>query len=170
MSNLRLLNETTVSSGVSSVDVTNVFSFDFDIYQIDISDMTSNANSYWYLRLINSSGSVLTTDYDNATLLIRSNDAFVEYKGTDKVSLWSNLNICYTDGNSGVFYIFNPFSSSNYTFMLGQETGYGYSSSRTNKNIGVYPNTTSCSGISIANYSSTFTGGTIRTYGLRVDT
>ena len=33
MSNLRLLNETTVSSGVASVSVTDVFSSNFDIYK-----------------------------------------------------------------------------------------------------------------------------------------
>ena len=34
MSNLRLINETTVSASTSSVSVTDVFSADFDIYKI----------------------------------------------------------------------------------------------------------------------------------------
>ena len=32
MSNLRLINETEITSSVSSVDITDVFSADFDIY------------------------------------------------------------------------------------------------------------------------------------------
>ena len=168
MSNLRLINETEVTSGVSTANVTDIFSADFDIYKVDISDM-AGANAYWYLRLINSSGSVITTTYDNATLLMKSNTTFSEYRGTNTASMWATSNISYSDGNSGVFYFFNPFSSSSYTFMLGQETGYGFSASRTNKNIGVYKNTESITGISILNYSSTFSSGTIRTYGLRVD-
>ena len=120
MSALRLINETEVTSGVSTVNVTDIFSADFDIYKVDISDM-AGANSYWYLRLINSSGSVITTSYDNATLLMRSNNTFVEYIGTNTASMWATSNISYSDGNSGVFYFFNPFSSSSYTFMLGCE-------------------------------------------------
>ena len=55
MSNLRLINETTFSS-VSTVNVDNVFSADYDIYKIT-SDV---AGQYGLLRFINSAGSVMT--------------------------------------------------------------------------------------------------------------
>ena len=45
MSNLRLINETTISSAVSSVDITDVFSADFDIYKITASKMTTAGSS-----------------------------------------------------------------------------------------------------------------------------
>jgi hypothetical protein len=169
MSNLRLLNETTVISGVSAFSVTDIFSADYDIYKIVIDDVVS-ANGYWYLRPINSSGSVITTSMDNATLLLRADTTYVEYKGTNAASWWATSNICYSSGNNGVFYIFNPYSSSTYSFMLGSDTGYAFSHNRTNKNIGVYKNTVSITGIQISQQSGgTFTAGQIRTYGLRVD-
>ena len=68
MSNLRLINETEITSTVSSVDVQNVFSSDFDIYKITVAINESSAgNQEWIrLRLINSgSGSIITaSEYD----------------------------------------------------------------------------------------------------------
>ena len=48
MSNLRLINETTVSSSVANVSVTDVFSENFDIYKININNIdltTSGSNA-----------------------------------------------------------------------------------------------------------------------------
>ena len=42
MSNLRLLNETTISSSVTRVEVTDVFTSDFDIYQIVFKNFTAD--------------------------------------------------------------------------------------------------------------------------------
>jgi len=174
MSALRLIKETEVISGVSSINITDVFSSDFDIYMVDFSNLLSTSSSYYYIRCINSSGSVVSTGNDFATHLIRSNGTEYEYRGTNTVSMWATSNVVVSvsngnTGNAGVLYFFNPFSSSSYTFMLGQEAYYGYSSSRQNKHIGVHTNTTSMTGINLLNYAETFTGGTIRTYGLRVD-
>ena len=115
-------------------------------------------------------GSVIATSMDNATLLLRADTTYVEYKGVGAASWWATSNICYASGNNGVFYIFNPYSSSTYSFMLGSDTGYAWSYNRTNKSIGVYKDTESITGIQISQQSSgTFTAGKIRTYGLRVD-
>ncbi len=70
MSNLRLINETTALGGTNSVDVNNVFSADFDIYKITISNASSETqldNNTMSLRLINSSGSTISSsNYDKA--------------------------------------------------------------------------------------------------------
>ena len=170
MSNLRLLNETTVTSGVSAFSVTDIFSADYDIYKVVIDDVVS-ANGYWYLRPINSGGSVIATStMDNATLLLRADTTYVEYKGTNAASWWATSNICYSSGNNGVLYIFNPYSSSTYSYMIGSDGGYAWSYNRHNRNIGVYKNTESITGIQISQQSSgTFTAGKIKIYGLRVD-
>ena len=63
MSNLRLLNETTVTSGVSTISTTDVFSSDFDIFKITLEGFYASTIDYFYLRLINSSGSVIATTY-----------------------------------------------------------------------------------------------------------
>ena len=60
MSNLRLINETTVTSSVSTVSVTDIFSTNFDIYKI-VGDFTSSGgDSDSSLQFINSSGSVIS--------------------------------------------------------------------------------------------------------------
>ena len=171
MSNLRLINETTVTSGVSSFNMTDIFSADYDIYKVTISDVVST-NGYWYLRPINSSGSVIaTSDMDNARLLQKANASFGKDPGTNTSSLWHVQSIAYSSGTNGVFYIYNPFDSSSYTFMTGVQVGYfSANGSRNQTNIGVYRNSDSITGLNISQQSSgTFTAGKLRTYGLRVD-
>ena len=66
MSNLRLINETTVTSA-SNISVTDVFSADFDIYNVTVSNLSSDnvSHSNAYVRLVNSSGSLVTaSNYD----------------------------------------------------------------------------------------------------------
>ena len=170
MSNLRLIDETTISSAVSSVNVTDIFSSDYDVYKLVIDDMVST-NGYWYLRPINSSGSVVASgDNDNATLLLKANASFVEYTGGDTTSIWNTANICHSSGNNGVFYFFNPYNSSTYTYMIGDDIGYAFSYARPTTNVGVHMLTSRITGLNISQQSSgTFSAGQIRTYGLRVD-
>ena len=69
MSNLRLINETEITSGVATVNITDVFSADFDIYKITTSGFTTVSTTSTDLdgRFINSSGSVISSSsYDNA--------------------------------------------------------------------------------------------------------
>ena len=69
------------------------------------------------------------------------------------------------------YYIFNPFSTSSYTFVLQQATGLIAGVMRIGKGIGVLSELSSITGIYIGLEESTtnMTSGTIRTYGLRVD-
>ena len=77
-----------------------------------------------------------------------------------------------SEGGGGVAYVFNPFSTSSYTFMINQNLGflvgtYAYG----NKQISVLKQTASITGINIFNAtnSDNFGGGTVKIYGLRVD-
>ena len=71
MSNLRLINETTVTSA-NNISVTDVFSADFDIYNVTVSNLSSDSVSHSnaYVRLVNSSGSLVTaSNYDFEDLI-----------------------------------------------------------------------------------------------------
>jgi hypothetical protein len=72
-SNLRLINQTTVSSSTSSVNMENVFSSDFDNYQIIIDNATSSVNSIdVHIRFIDTNGNVIDdSNYDQAWLRMR---------------------------------------------------------------------------------------------------
>tara|TARA_R100000742_G_C4235322_1_gene56046 strand:+ start:253 stop:774 length:522 start_codon:yes stop_codon:yes gene_type:complete len=172
MSNLRLINETNVTSA-SQISVTDVFSSDFDIYKIEFDysfDVTSNVNA----RLINSSGSVVSaSNYDFAYLQTRTDTTFGEGRVTG-ASLFYYLGSSTAGSSLGggtVLYVFNPFSSSSYTFLLWQnQSGYSSSLALGYKGISVLKQTSSITGFKLdTTTSNNFTNTNVRTYGLRVD-
>jgi len=172
MSNLRLINKTTVTSSVSSVDVTNVFSADFDIYKIVFSGISTAGSTATPLncRLINSSGSIITaSQYDYAIQILKGDTAFSETRVTNWDS-WSNF-----FGNpddppetvGGVAYIINPFLSTRYTMALHEvavETNRWY------KGIQTLTELSSATGFrAFEQNTRPINSGVFYTYGLRVD-
>jgi hypothetical protein len=175
MSNLRLINETEITSTVTSVDVDNIFSADFDIYKIVLDGVqeSSSGNHQWVrMRFINSSGSIISaSEYDYAHLRMIASSAFAEEKNTNQDNiLYAGLG--YTDdyGTNAVAYIFNPYSSSSYTFALGQSSFTAGASNQNAKGIGVHKSTETIRGIRFYQSSGSMGSGFIRIYGLRVDT
>ena len=173
MSNLRLINETEITSTVTSVNVTDVFSADFDIYKIVLDGVQESAvgqHQWVRMRFINSSGSIITSNYDYAQLRMLSNSAFGEERQTNSVDLlYAGLGYSDDYGTNAVAYIFNPFSSSSYTFELAQGIFWNGTIMQTVKGIGVNKQTTSVTGFNLYQSSGSMGSGFIRTYGLRVD-
>ncbi len=171
MSSLRLLNKTEITSSVSSVNVTDVFSADFDIYCYTITDLSSSSNATTTrTRFINSSGSVITSsDYDYAFLNMFSNQSFTEPVSTTADNITGFVDTTQNDLSAGVTtWIFNPFNSSTYTFGLSQTMST--QNLRAKKAIGVLHQIASITGFQLYNTAGdNLDAGTIRTYGLRVD-
>jgi hypothetical protein len=165
---LELIDKTEITSSVSSVDITDVFSAKYDVYKIvtnGIEDTTDTPNLI--LRFINSSGSVVTaSNYDYAYLNMRADASFPENRGTNQSYIrgfFGFSNATYSQGS--VSYIFNPFSSS-YTFALSQFASF-QSALRGVKNIGVLKQSVSMTGFQLLEFDSTnFSEGVIKTYGL----
>jgi hypothetical protein len=141
----RFISETTIESGVSVNNVTDCFSSDYDIYQVIVSNVLATGNDRLDIRFINSSDSVVTGDYDNATL---------EFK---------------VDG------VFNPYDSTSYTFTNSSGYGgfvgdSGGTENINNKGIGILKEQSVITGISLMHSGTTSgTTGKIKVYGLRVD-
>jgi hypothetical protein len=179
MSNLRLINQTTASS-VSSVNITDVFTSDFDIYKIEIEADDYDANSILTLRLINSSGSVVTaTDYDNAVLYLRTDSSYNELKSTtdnvlfERVLGFFNYNSGSRQGGAGIIYIFNPTNTSSYTFALAQSASdHSTGKSGGVKGLGALKTFDNITGFQLLQdaYSATYGEIKAKVYGLRVDT
>tara|TARA_R100001163_G_C5049458_1_gene186377 strand:+ start:566 stop:1096 length:531 start_codon:yes stop_codon:yes gene_type:complete len=176
MSNLRLINQTTISSSTSALSITDVFSADFDIYKIVASGilLTGTTQTNLSMRLINSSGSVLTgaNDYAYATLECSANTTFSEYRDSSG-SLWQNFfgKDDGAEGSSATIYVFNPYSSSSYTFGISQSAGDNGTALSSYKNIGVYQKTESIGGFQLLETATRpFDEGLIKTFGLRLDT
>ena len=174
MSNLRLLNETTVSSGVATVNITDVFSSDYDIYKIVSTANILNADKDIYMRYINSSGSIVSaSNYDTATLTMKGHSSYSETPST-KVNINYGGLFNLTSGNESggaVEYVFNPTDTSSYTFGINQSIGMYSTGTYGTKGIRVLKQTNSITGIHLYNGESTdnFGGGTVKIYGLRVD-
>jgi len=179
MSNLRLINETTALGGTNSVDVNNVFSADFDIYKITITNASSETqldNNTMSLRLINNLGSTISSNYDKAIQYMRGFSAtYLELKATSTDNMQAiYYDIASSNGNANsTIYLFNPFLSSSYTFGIFQVAGHASIAGQVptvQKGIGVLKQTASMTGYSFFNRDSlNIATGTFRTYGLRVD-
>jgi len=174
MSNLRLINETSFTD-VASVNIDNVFSADFDIYKMtfDVEKYSGGAVSVEH-RLINSSGSVITaSEYDVANLKLSSAFGFQEspYTNGNDMRGLGIIGASSTNNTQGVAYIFNPYNSSSYTFLLTQSEYYYDATPTSNfgfKGIQVHKSAESIRGLNIYSVSGNYKG-LIRTYGLRVD-
>ena len=176
MSTLRLINETTVASGVSTVNITDVFNSDYDIYKIVSTANILNADKDIYIRYISENGTVITaSNYDTATLTMRTHSTFSDTPSTrENIDYGGLFNLTTGDeGGAAVEYVFNPTNTSTYTFGTNQSQGmYGTTGGYGTKGIRVLKQTTSITGIHLYNGESSdnFGGGTVRIYGLRVDT
>lgn len=175
MSSLRLINETTTTAGVRTINITDVFTDDFQIYKIVGANMLGNnsTSSGNNLRFINSSGTVITSGYKYAQQVLKAETTFSENKGSE-VRLFNFFNSVDNSGQAGsnVGYVFMPSTSTGYTFAMWQSVGRPSDNLRMYKGIGVYPQFASITGfqVELNESASEFAGGgKIQTYGLRVD-
>ena len=179
MSNLRLINETTASS-VSSVSITDVFSADFDIYQITFNNLVqaTSSDTFSYLRFLNSSGSQITTsNQDWAIHVVRAGSTFQESRSTNQATIWHSIYNCVNESDFGgaTMYIFNPYSDSSYTFIINQSyfrydgTSGGTIGAEGYKQIAVLKATQRVEGIKFYNQVGNFANFDCKIYGLRVD-
>ena len=169
MSNsLRLVKQTNITSTVSAVDFTDVFSSNFDIYQITFSNADADTTVDVNVNFINSSGTILqgSSDYEYAWYRLR-NDTFSDVRSTGATTLQNGLGQFATVGGSSVGYILNPFSTSSYTFLLSQSGGMSGSEGRMIKFIGVLQRKDRVTGIRIVASGVNFTTGKVAVYGVR---
>ena len=176
MSNLKLLNTTTIGSSVANVDVTNVFSGDYRIYKIvsnGISTASTTATEV-YLRYINDSDAVVEAGYTFAAKYMPADAGFSEIRNTNTSD---TTKIHYASGTAdqvpevaaGVLYVFNPFEAC-YTYNTGEQSSH-YSNPRylATKGFGSLVTTASITGFRFMFPSSNVSSGEIKTYGLQVD-
>tara|TARA_R100000329_G_scaffold137728_1_gene118919 strand:+ start:572 stop:1099 length:528 start_codon:yes stop_codon:yes gene_type:complete len=174
--NIRLVNETTVGSSVNVVNVTDVFTSDFEIYKIVIPQMNTEGVSATDvgMRFITSSGIVIYAsdyDYGNRGLL-----AYSTYQDERSASADSILKFGQADqepeGTSIVSYVFNPFLKNAFTYVIHENSYRFGSGSGGGKGFGVHHQQVSVGGFQLYAVSSSrpFTTSKIRTYGIRVDT
>jgi len=168
-SNLRLINQTTVSSSTSSVNMENVFSSDFDNYQIIIDNATSSVNSIdVHIRFIDTSGNVIDdSNYDQAWLRMRQS-GFNQNRIVDQNHIFTGQ-MAGTLGAGITGYVFTPFKGDCYTWHQFQASGFSGSEDRAFKGVAVLKEYTAISGYQIKAASDNILTATIRTFGMRAD-
>ena len=167
--NLEFINSVNVTGGSSVVNLDNVFSEKYDVYKLVVTDFVPNSSENLLFRLLDSSGSALTdSSYDVATLILRNNTSFGEVRATG-TTYWTYGGYVTSSTTSGFgleMDIYNPFSSSSYTFANLTSVN-GASADMGNKNIYVYKQTTSSRGLQLTNAFSSLKNLKASMYGVK---
>jgi len=166
--NLQFIKSASGSS-VSSLDVTDCFSADYDVYYVSATKIDIATNYYNLVRVINASGVDTGANYDYAFLQMASYTTFSEIKSTT-ASQWFHTSYQSNGTADGIgfgMYIYNPYDSSSFTFMNNQASGF-YSGNGLlgTKGIGVHHIAEQITGIqiySVYNYDNI----TINVFGVK---
>ena len=112
--NLQFIKEAS-GTNVTTLSVTDCFGKGYDVYQVILNAESDSTDGYWGLQLIDSSGSTITgSEYDEAVLLMRSYDSFIDNKSATA----SMVSVGYDDDYSAALnlYVYNPDDSGSYTY------------------------------------------------------
>ncbi len=174
MSNLRLINETEVTTGISEFYVNNIFTDDFDIYKVVFNNISTASSSSCNLfhRFVDSSGIAVTSSkYTFQTLQIRDDGVSAQYRGDANTSVSRVLSDLSPEGHSSTNWIYNPTNTNSYTYYTGQSMSGISSVLRMGQQICVLEETSKITGFGffVNGATTTFSTGVMRTYGLRVD-
>ena len=165
--NLEFIKSATGSS-VSSLSVTDCFSDKYDVYKIVINNVDITGATSAFIRMLDSGGSEISaSNYDRAFLGMFSNQAFAESRATNTTSFSSVGFYDASTGGGAVYYVYNPFSSSSYTFLQGQVSYFETSYSTGTKYIGVLKQSASMTGFNINLTGQTFDSIDISVFGVK---
>ena len=151
--NLESIKSLTPNGSSSSLSITDVFSAEYDVYVVTYTITTdSGSPKDVHLRLINSSDTIVTNaNYDFAYLQMNTSGTFTETSlpNQDKVTGMLGATDFPPEGVAGKFEVYNPFSSSSYTF-ISQQASNSHNGARAGwKGIAVLTETTSITGLNI---------------------
>ena len=168
--NLQFITETEITSAVTSFDVDNTFSDEYDMYKIIFRNFKYGNNATWIsLRFLDSSGNAITTQsYNYATINAKAQASFTELRGS-ATSLPYTVYTNNGEGYGSVLNVYTPFDSDKNTFTTQQDTQFVTGLNLyTHKNIGVIKNAATHRGIHLnTRNTNTFEAGQIKVFGVK---
>lgn len=182
MSSLRLLTEQQVTSSVTTINITDVFTADFDAYKVIFSgkkaNMTGTGNAFTYMRAINESGVITSSNYWYTNAYLKSNDTFglATIIGQNAAQLSLLGGVSNDESEESVMYVTDPYSTSKPTFFLNESVGTIHDGSgnphlRANYSLGGLKTNDRVTGLNFFDSSTDeIDSGVIRVYGFRVET
>ena len=167
---LVLIQETTVSSGVSSVSLTGIDST-YDVYKVVYNNVQPATDAQKIQIRFTVSGSPDTSsNYDRAIKIFRTSTSFNDQSGTNDSSIES-LDQGGTDTEEtlqGVNYLFNFNNSSEYSFITIEGTARSSTGElNARQGGGVLTVAQACDGIQYFFASGNIASGTFKLYGLK---
>lgn len=106
-SNLEFIKEVKAVAS-SIVEVTNVFTTKYDVYKIYARFTGNSSTGYLSCRYIDTGGNIITdSEYRNATINMRTYDAYFESRGTTNTSMLLAYNQDF-GGGAADFTVYNP--------------------------------------------------------------
>jgi hypothetical protein len=162
-------------TSVTTFEITDCFSDKYDVYYVSLTKVDTSADCSVYIQTVDSGGANTGSNYDMAGLYMRAWTTFAESKLTNQTA-WGNASnfTMLAGGNSaydmGVgFYVFNPYDSSSYTFIQGQQSGTVPSGKYGIKHIGVYKVAEQITGLKFGSVGGTvtFNNITVNVYGVK---
>ena len=169
--NLEFIKSATGTS-VSSLSVTDCFSADYDVYKVYITKIDITSLDWVAWSYLDSGGSEVTSSlYDEAVLEIKSYASFGESRTTNAVRHLRGLR-----GSSGAtdlagfeLTVFNPYSSSSYTFAKTQSSAYSTNNGGMfgTKGIFVLKQSATHTGIKVFPSSASMDNVTVKVFGVK---
>jgi hypothetical protein len=170
---LEFINSFEITGSTSAFSCDNVFSADYDVYNIIASgiSLVGTTQTNLSMRLIDNTGSVISgaNDYAYASLGMSSNTTFSEYRdGSGSLILNAFGKDDGIEGSSSSIYVYNPNDSSSYTFVQWQASGDNGTALEGYKGIGVYTTAETIRGFQLLETATRpFDEGKISVYGVK---
>lgn len=173
--NLQHISTTTMTDDVQTVNITNVFSDEYDVYLIKGSNMLGKNSTATgaNLRFINASGSVVSSsDYYYAQLGMKAEASFSSNNGQSETRIWNVFNSLDDSGQSigNIAYIHSPYDVGSYTYIQYQSSGTPSGNFRHYKGIGLLDSLIAVTGfqVELNESASRFSGnGKVSVYGVK---
>lgn len=172
--NLILIEEETVTSGVSSVTLGGAnWDTSYDVYKVVVNDVVTDTDGQplIFRHLDSSNNPITTANYDVAFLVLRTDDNFENGYGTGNTFHFisdNNLGTATGETGNAIVYLFNSNNASEYTFHT-VESSYRNSGGvlRGAQGGGVLDSAVVTKGISLFMNSGNITAGNFKLYGLK---
>ncbi len=170
--NLQFIKSAQSLSTVSSISVTDCFNANYDVYEVYITKIDTTNLDWIQWTYLDSGGSEVTSSlYDEAVLEMTAFASFGESRTTNAVRHLRGIR-----GSSGAtdfgglkITIFNPYSSSSYTFATTQSSAYSSNNSGMfgSKGIFVLKQSATHTGIKVKGSTTNMDNVTVKVFGVK---
>tara|TARA_R100001594_G_scaffold82398_1_gene116905 strand:+ start:1227 stop:1739 length:513 start_codon:yes stop_codon:yes gene_type:complete len=167
--NLEFIKEASATSA-STLSITDCFNANYDVYQVYISKVDITGIDWVEMEYLDTSGNAITNSaYDEAVMEILSYGSFSHgySENRDEHGRMIRLQDDSDEGAGCLITVFNPFSSSTYTFAISQSSANTDSGMFGSKGAFCYAATDSVAGLKFKMNSQTFDYIEVKVYGVK---